>query len=130
MDILFIETFYASIVLFICTFFYLRTQKKITMHIYKYILYMILIFSSIFLIPFLVYNITGYAFPEIYEYVEYTVFGVGSITGMIFILKKYFHSTNWFPQILFGVFVLSLYNVTLYIAMFTIILIFAPFKPL
>jgi len=118
------EIFYASIVLFIATLIYLRTQKQITASIYKYIGYILLssvaIFFALFSIAYWLANSdSSYLF-----FILIFIYAIICFTSIIYILKKYFQCTTWFPRLLFALFTLSLYYIPTLLWLFLAVVVF------
>ena len=105
------EIFYASIVLFIATLIYLRTQKEITASIYKYVSYILLSSITIFLALFSISYWLGDSDSLYLFFLLMFIYTIICFISIIHILKKHFKCTAWFPRILFILFTLSLYYI-------------------
>jgi len=118
------EIFYASIGLFIGSLVYLKCQKQITSKIYLYIIYVLLFSVAILFgmlsIPYwLGYNGSSYLF-----FVFIFIYALTCFTSIIYVLKKHFKCTAWFPRILFTLLTLSLYYIPYLLGVFLSIVVY------
>jgi len=118
------EIFYASIGLFIGSLVYLKLQKQITSKIYLYIIYVLLFSIAIFFAAFCISRWIGNNFPSESFIAFIFICVITCFVSIIYILKKQFKCTAWFPRILFTLLTLSLYYIPTSLGLLLILVVF------
>lgn len=113
-----------SVFLFMCTQYYRRKHKEITSAIYGHITFLLLFIATVLAIGFSILEniVTSFAYLLLIPITHAII----SIIGTSYILKKYFKCTAWIAHILFGLFTLSLF----YISILLFLMLTALFAPL
>lgn len=119
------SVFLVSIIIFVETLMHLSRQITISIKIYKYIAYVLLISTGIFICVFTYTRwITGNGMSSMALFVYVCIHSIIATMCICYIIKKNFQCTTWYPYIIFSLLTISLYTIPIFLGTGLVIVLY------